>query len=398
MLSPGYGHKTVPGGIEDRAAIFISPPLLTECSIEPLCQSTRLTVNSPIPFEFDNEYFSGRIVILHRVPDDYKGEYHYRDFFNGKKRRWELRWQGTFKQPITSPIVFGAEVLAARVPKRNFASRALLSILFKFSGSLARNCGGDLFTNMVDESDSQADGTTKYFHFPIHSSDLILSTPAGEEPPNIASPSVLQADALNTDSKSVFKTCTDVDISRTYTFVFYSMYADFLSWDICNVPIGLSGMSLNRLIGNQPVSVVMRSKMGSPEEYFRVLIANRCCSPDWSSFLTMGEKFNAERMSEFFSIVSWNSNEEAFASAGKRRSAAPGRRRRFMGRIRAALASCFRAPISFVMRRSNGVSARTHGSSRGKASSNVPLPDSRRVEFVTPISEESESQVVEKPT
>lgn len=396
MLSPLHGHKAVAGGMDDRAAIFLSESPLSEGSMDPLSQTTRLAVNSEIPFEFENEYFSGSIVIIHRLPDDFKGDYHYRDFFNGKKRRWELRWQGKFKQPVTTQIVFGAEVLASRVPKRNFASRALLSILLKFSGSLARNRGADVFTNAVDDPDSQSDVEIKYFHFPIHSSDLILSTPAGGTPPNIASPSVLQPDETHTDCKSVFKTCEDIDISRTYTFVFYSMYADFISWDVCNVPIGLNGMSLNRLVGNQPVSVVMRSRLGSPEEYFRVLIANRCSSPDWSSFLTMGEKFNPERMSEFFSIVSWHSNEDAFTSTAKRRSSLPGKRRRFMGRLRTLLASCFRAPISFVMRRST--SSATTPRSRRKTSGTTPLPDSRRVEFVTPISEESEPPVVDKTT
>jgi hypothetical protein len=391
MGSPS--HRPVPGGIDESAAVFLSTLPFSESSADPILQTNRLSVNSGIPLEFENEFFKGRIVILHRVPEDYKGPYRYREFFAQRKRRWELRWQGVFKKPISSPIVFGAEILSSRIPKRNFASRALLSLLLKFSGSLARNRGADLYTNIVDDV-SAGDCSVRYFHFPVHSSDLILSTQAGEVPPDISEAAQLQSTPIHADSKSVFKNCVDIDISCVYTFVFYSMYADFVSWDVCNVPLGINGMSLNRLVGNQPISVVMRSKVGSStEEYFRILLANRCTSPDWSSFITVGERFNVEKMSEFFSIVSWNSNEEPYVSTSRRKMTSS-RRRRFFSRITQALASCFRAPMSFVMRRSTS-SGRSSSTSRRRPSGTAPLPDSRRLEFVTPISEESEAQIKE---
>lgn len=388
MLSPRGLH----GGIDDRAAIFLSESALTDLSIDPLSQQCRMDVNGESAFEFENEFFSGSVIVLHRAPDDYKGPYRYKNFFSGKKRRWELRWQGKFKTPLTAPVVFGAEILASKAPRHSFASRAFLSLLFKFSASLARNRGADLYTNMVSDKDSELN--IKYFHFPIHTSDLILGTPEGETPPSIASDSALSATEVHTDCRSHFKSFTDVDTSKTYTFVFYSMYADFVSWDVCNVPIGLNGMSLNRLVGNQPISVVMRSKLGAPtQEYFRLIIANRCTSPDWSSFLTYGERFNTERMSEFFSIVSATSFDE-FRNPmpiGKRKSR---RRSRMFSGIKRALASCFRAPVSFVMRHKSS----TPNSSSRRRSAQVPLPDTKHVDFVTPISEESEQEVPKDKT
>ena len=388
MISPSHVHRPGPGGIDERAAGFLLDSPISETCIDPLSHPTRLSVNSGIPIEFENEYFVGRIVILHRAPDDYKGPYRYREFFASRKRRWELRWQGKFKKPVASPIVFGAEILSSRYPKHNIASRALFSLLLKFSISLARKRGADLFTNVVGDENEKA--SIKYFHFPIHSSDAILSTADGEIPPDIGIPTLLDPTETHTDCRNVFKSHEDIDISCTYTFVFYSMYADFVSWDICNVPIGLSGMSLNRLVGNQPISVVMRSKFGCPEEYFRILLGNKCTSPDWSTFLNVGERFSTEKMSEFFSIVSWNSNEDPSVFAGKKKPATR-RRFRFMNKMRSALSTCFRAPISFVMRRSNTPPSVSTSEPR-RRSSNPPIPDSRHVDFVTPISEESESK------
>jgi hypothetical protein len=379
MLSPA--HHAVLGGIDDRAAVFLSDPGLTELSLDPLMHKHRLEVNGSQGFEFENDFFSGRVLVLHRPPDDYKGHTRYKQFFSTKKRRWELRWQGQFKKPLSSPVVFGAEILASKSPKHNFASRAFMSLLFKFSASLARNRGAALYTNMV--GDQGPTSPIKYFHFPIHTSDLILCTSPGETLPDIASPFALAADATHTDCRAQFKNFSEVDTSKTYTFVFYSMYADFVSWDVCNVPIGLNGMSLNRLVGNQPISVVMRSKLGieTDEEYFRLILANRCTSPDWSSFLTIGERFNTERMSEFFSVVSGTSFDE-YRHVTRRRER---KRSKFFGGVKRVLAQCFRAPVAFVMSRDP-----TPKSNSRRKATNPPVPDSRHVEFVTPISEESE--------
>lgn len=366
--------------IDDRAAAFLSSSGQSETLLDPLSLSDRVGINSDMPFEFENDYFVGSVTILHRQPEDAKTGYRYRDFFSKKKRRWELRWQGRFKQPVESSIVFGAEFLSSHSPKHNFASRAFLSLLFKFSASLARNRGADLHTNMV--SDQPA--TTKYFFFPVHSSDLILSTPEGVAPPSLVHPSDLTASEVHTACNAAFKSdAAPIDISKTYTFVFYSMYADFVSWDVQNVPFGLSGMSLNRLVGTQPISVVMRSGLEaeSPVDYFRLVIGNRCTSPDWSSFLTTGERFNALSMSEFFSIVSSFDGVEDLP--GPRRISRK-KSSRIMAGFRSAtklLASCLRAPVSFV----SGSSRRSTPKRRKRQP--PAIPDSKHLgDFVTPIS------------
>ena len=351
----------MPSGISDRAAVFLntvdSPPV----SFDPSTLGTRLDVNPAVPLEFENEFFVGRVVILHRVPSDYHGSNRYKDFFTGKKRRWELRWQGKFKEPLDEKIVFGAEISAGISPRLNFASRAFLSILFKFSQSLARSRGADLYTNMVSELGGEG---TKFFYFPVHTSDLILSTPGDETPPDICALNGVAAGGPHVQCNGLFKNPSALDRDHTYTFVFYSMYLDFLSWDIQNVPIGLNGMSLTRLAGNQPVSVVMKTqqtKPGNSTTFFRLLVANRCISPDWSCYLSTGEKFNPCGISEFFSVMSsFDSNDDNMGKrpSGQARSSRggfstgssvwSGFKRIFFAPSR-FLASCLRAPVSFAV-------------------------------------------------
>ena len=263
----------------------------------------RVTINSDTPFEFENEYFVGRIVILHREPMDFPFSYRYADFFNSKKRRWELRWQGKFKKQFDEPIVFGAEMNSGKAPKLSFTSKAFMSLLIKFAQSLARARGSDLFTNVTDETVTS--DMPKYFRFPIHTSDLILSTPPGMEPPSIVEPADLRASDTHTVCANLFKDPKNLPLDNTYTFVFYSMYIDFVSWDLQNVPLGLSGMSLNRLIGSQPMSVLMRQ--GEDKIMYRLVLGNKCTSPDWASFISSGEPFDYEKMTDFFSISSFYS-------------------------------------------------------------------------------------------
>ena len=384
---PPMTGQRPPNHIDDRAAAFLAPGVLSDTFLDPTTLPNRVGINADAPFEFENDYFVGSVSILHRQPDDTKAGYRYREFFGKKRRRWELRWQGRFKQPIDHGIVFGAEILGSHTPKHNFASRAFLSVLFKFSKTLARNRGADLYTNMVSDHGAPS----KYFFFPIHSSDLILATPEGTHPPSIVHPGELLASAQHEACNAMFKPgAGPLDLTKTYTFVFYSMYADFVSWDVQNVSIGLSGMSLNRLVGCQPISVVMRSNLDAPAEidYFRLVIGNRCTSPDWSTFLTTGERFNATSMTEFFSVLSSYDGSEDSAAVAK-----PGRRKSskivsgFKSASR-ALVSCLRAPVSFV------VNSKNRKTPRRRRRQPPAAPDSRLADFVTPISEETEHAIL----
>ncbi len=300
----GNGTRQKGDPIDERAAAYLvdSDAII----LHPTGLTNRLVVNSPLAFEFDNEVFVGRVVILHREPVGRPGiPSPYRSLFEAKRRRWELRWQGQFKKPVLEQVVFGAEVGAKNMPKFNFAMRTIVSVLTKFAGKLARSRGSDMYTNVVDH---KVDEETIFFRFPVIGSDLILATPPNVVPPSIVSTGCMRNEAPHVDGSGHFRGQTmNVLLDYTYTFVFYSMYADFVYWDLQNVPMGFSGMSLNRLVGSQPISVSMRSS-SSREVYFRLLIGNRCSSPEWASYLSSSAHnslFNDNTVrSEFFSAVS----------------------------------------------------------------------------------------------
>jgi hypothetical protein len=388
--------QRLPNSIDDRAAVFLIPTggSLSSESVHPEQLPNRLCVNGADGFEFENDIFVGKIIIIHRELENCKHPYRYREFFQKRRRRWELRWQGKFKKPIATPIIFGAEISADKAPRHSFASRTFLSVLLRFSQTLARNRGSDLFTNILNEDESG----TKYFHFPVHASDLILATDDSSVPPDVTSPDSIEPSDIFRKCNADFRNNT-VDISKTYTFIFYSMYVDFVSWDIQNVPIGLNGMSLNRLVGNQSISVVMKPK-SSNSDYMRLIIGNRCTSPEWSSFLTSG---NSGSITQFFSAISSVDSDSFFSSPHRqqRRIKAPQERRggiyaifRGIKRIITAppryIATCLRAPMSFVIDPEQRKVPRVIV--RDPSVVTPPQPDagfsSPRSEFATPISRE----------
>ena len=321
--------------IDSRAAVFLYEN--DEDAVVPSFDAKRLEVNSETAFEFENDLFVGRVVILHRPPADSVYPCNNREFFATRKRRWELRWQGQFKTPPVSGIEFGVEILQAHSPRLNFASRAFFSVLVKFARSLARNRGSDVYTNHSDE-----DCVTKYFRFPIHNCDMILSTPLGSAPPEIVLPTPLLPYGEHVQCNDMFKTNDHISISPIYTFVFYSMYLDFCSWDVHNVPFGLNGMSINRIVGNQPFSVVMR--MGRNDELgkpcFRLVVANRNTSPAWSAFLAPPDDTYYSIGGGSFSALPSPRRTWTLWSVTKRLLGIPSR---YVG-------ACLRAPVSFVMR------------------------------------------------
>ena len=400
--------------VDERAAVFLNADISSIAIQEPDKLGSRLCVNADIPLEFENDHFKGRVVIIHREPSESTNHYRYRELLSARKRRWELRWQGKFKQSLPKSVLFGAEIQSSHAPKINIASRTFLSILLRFSKVLARSRGSDLFTNVLKDEL----GETKYFYFPIHTSDMILSTPEGEAPPDIASVSPLCPEGQNKQCNADFKDLRSIDITKTYTFVFYSMYVDFVTWDVQNVPIGLNGMSLNRLVGNQPISVTMRTGdgivgLGGGEtpiphiEYFRLVVGNRCTSPSWSSYLTSG---NPHAMSEFFSVVSsFDSGDVAITAVSPRRTVRRpepippqgGRLHAFFRGIKRIMTvptryigTCLRAPVSFVINPTRRQVPEQNRVVVRKPTAQLvdPQPDATNAEFVTPMSEGDENK------
>eukprot|EP00397_Hematodinium_sp_SG-2012_P001578 GEMP01001582.1.p1 GENE.GEMP01001582.1~~GEMP01001582.1.p1 ORF type:complete len:1140 (+),score=163.01 GEMP01001582.1:193-3612(+) len=219
---------------------------------------TEIPVNSATATCISNEFFDGSVMLMHvpstHNPEACKAEFRHQDRFEGKKRRWELQLQGSFKeayfipdieydpkaQPPGGPgnIYFGAEVEGQLSYGLVMGSviRLCVGILRTFNGKskyrMALNYAG------VDGIDERP-----HIMYPLpYLPNKVFWTPKGEDPP------VLGGKALSETPSMVAE---DIVISRdqVYTFVFYTMYFNLVEWQVNSVP-GLRDMAMEKFVGS----------------------------------------------------------------------------------------------------------------------------------------------------
>ncbi|KAF4694334.1 hypothetical protein FOZ60_008488 [Perkinsus olseni] len=225
-------------------------------------------------FPINSDAFEGKIVVIHRPPDP-NGPFPYHGYMGKKRRRWELRWQGRFKRKPSSALFFGIEATQP-LPELGFVAKSGVRLVLSISTRLAAARGTMLLTNYPNPDPSE----NTFFTFPLVSADTCivsdLDTPS-EELPDITADKALTGKVTH---DYLF------DTEHIYTFCYYSMYIDFVTWDLRNLPV-VSGTSLCTFTGHQPIHVIIKDQQ---DEYFMdVLIAHRCLSPVWADYIAPDE-------------------------------------------------------------------------------------------------------------
>ena len=202
----------------------------------------QFAVNLPRVFAFSSDHFEGTALFMHKL--DSSEQHHFASYLSGKRRYWELRWQGRFKTiPTSKEIYFGAEVRDS-LPELNFFLHAAATFILAFGKRVTALRGAGLHCNFGD------DDKRHYFLFPLHAADTLIISNLSDTIPDISQPIDLKS---NVEMTPVLDIATD----KIYTICFYSMYADFLNWQVTNIP-GLSGTSLTAFLGRQPIHAVVR--------------------------------------------------------------------------------------------------------------------------------------------
>lgn len=200
------------------------------------------SANSSTTFNFESDIFQGSVLFMHKLDSD---EPHpFASYLRGKRRYWELRWQGRFKSiPTSNDIYFGAEV-REYLPELNFLLHATATFILAFGKRVTALRGAGLHCNF-GEGDKE-----HYILFPLHAADTLIVSGPTDPCPDISQP-------IDFKSNVEMKPGIEITTDNTYTICFYSMYADFLKWQITNIP-GLSGTSLTSFLGHQPIHAVVR--------------------------------------------------------------------------------------------------------------------------------------------
>eukprot|EP01062_Namystynia_karyoxenos_P014550 TRINITY_DN15241_c0_g1_i1.p1 TRINITY_DN15241_c0_g1~~TRINITY_DN15241_c0_g1_i1.p1 ORF type:complete len:431 (+),score=135.51 TRINITY_DN15241_c0_g1_i1:85-1293(+) len=240
LWSP-QGSPQVERGAELPVAGSILPPVPQQTCAPTRCLirdglSGRVAEANGQGLPIETELFSGRFCIFTRTgPSD--------SFFAGKKRRVEIQIQGRWKKAPSGTVFMGGEV--PEVMKLGMGTRAACGMLITF----ARAFNSTLHVHLTG-----APGTDERPHMALPLPLLIDSwheTMPGEEPPRLGS-RLPQGDLkqLRKQYHNDFPFRTD----SVCTMSWHSMYFDFETWQIANVP-GANGSSLRNFWGQMPFTL-----------------------------------------------------------------------------------------------------------------------------------------------
>mmetsp|Transcript_40004 Transcript_40004/g.89827 ORF Transcript_40004/g.89827 Transcript_40004/m.89827 type:complete len:417 (-) Transcript_40004:251-1501(-) len=202
-------------------------------------QSNGLPINSPQPTSLETDGFSGKILFLHRLHESDETANPYAEHFGKRKRCFELRIQGKFTREVSDLF------LTMEWPKEvqlGTALRFTVGWLMGVGNLLSKARGVDISYQL----DPGVEDCVQHIGWPLKGADTIVATPDGEEPPDLTK--------SFKDTKAAEKDAIDFNAGHTYTFVYYCMYANFATWEICNLP-GRFTSRISRFMGDQPIHI-----------------------------------------------------------------------------------------------------------------------------------------------
>lgn len=221
-------------------------------------------VNSKEGAPVQGSGFHGKVLFLH-LPDwdtaadppatasaaDVDNWHHHRASFEGRKRRFEFRLQGTFDLGEGEACeAFFCSQLPSEALSMDFWVRARRAVTAAPVAGIVNTLNSALGTGLQlnVEGAPQDDGSELLpcAVWPLLGADTLVRTPLGQEPPPLDSPRLGEHNVPRGDRGGL-----QLDSRHTYTFVFHSMYGDFVRREL-NIMSGL-GFSFDDYIGRSPV-------------------------------------------------------------------------------------------------------------------------------------------------
>ncbi|CAJ1351063.1 unnamed protein product [Effrenium voratum] len=269
-----FGSDAASNNVTDQSAFddlidedFVTMGMPAEPHLEGGFQPpTRLIhSNSHDAFAFDNEMnCSGLFLVLHRPTYDSQlnnsSSYLYGDYFEGKKRLWELRFRVQFKRRVPqSDLFFGVE-LEEYVPV-NAATKRVMDL----SVAGMRQVVGDRLYHTLGDQDP-VESERPAIMMPLWAFDQFIETPEGETPPDLSDPNLPEYGHKRVGQIREYKRLMDsLDLrpGPTFTFCFWgvSRFCDVIGWQATGIPI-FTPLDLNLYCGKPPLHLVLYTLQG----------------------------------------------------------------------------------------------------------------------------------------
>ena len=271
-----YADLTAVDDMEEDDHAGQHPALKTMCVI--LTSKNQRIVPNHQAYEFENEVFYGKVMLLVRTPDvdNHRdkaelGETARRvsQYMKGKKRRFEFQFQIRLKRVPTGPLFLGCEL--EKPIKVGAITKGLVNILLamvrRINPGFHYSWGPDVKVSPQTMESGQYEKT--HLSFPVEASmDRIVISKPGETPPELGHELYESNESVKRRRRMGFGS-VEWNMEDTYTMCLWSAYCDWIKWKSLNVP-GVSPFSLCRVTGTQPIYLcVYELPKVTPEEYRR---------------------------------------------------------------------------------------------------------------------------------
>jgi len=214
----------------------------------------RLSTSNPkTQVPFDSDVASGHYVLLHRpFAEGPQGDDPHVNYFDGKRRLWEIRFSCTFKKAVKIEDVMMATAPYERLPVTAAQVATQRFVMKLFRSINLYNCPGD-DPSVITEGEVEKPHTS----VPLTEADQYIPSVAGEAPPHLLDASFPKLGRLKAKNPSAYRSDlrqVTFQAGESHTFAFWgpSRVADLIKWKLQDIPM-LKNTSMDALNGAPPI-------------------------------------------------------------------------------------------------------------------------------------------------
>lgn len=213
--------------------------------------------NSGVPFFFENEVARGQFAFFHRPVKEEPGCPH-SEYFNGKKRNWEVRIRITFKQATRAQdLRFGVSPFE-RLPISG-AQAAMQRMVLK----MVRPSLGSFYNSPGDDPKTyEGEPEHPITSITVCESDQHIGHTPGVDPPSLFDHKLFsQRGRLKVTNAAAYREALDAttfEAGETHCFGLWgpARFFDIINWRMTGIPF-LRDMSLDALNGPPPLVLTL---------------------------------------------------------------------------------------------------------------------------------------------
>jgi len=240
--------KFTSAGANDARTSIGSPPVMETLKVDVQDgeKFREVTPNSRVPSPFDTDIFGGiSQIVVRTAPIDQ----HYSNFFEGRKRLFEVQVQGKFKRMPVGEMYVGAEI--SEKMELGLITRSISLAALKLCSTMANDLHSSLGETKKGKLHQRPHAVAPLFT----TFDKVIVTPAGETPPPLGVPFTEDLEYRKLRLKYRYINDANLDLTSTYSFSVNTSNLNLINWTLVGIPM-VRPMDLRTFIASGSIRLV----------------------------------------------------------------------------------------------------------------------------------------------